>query len=367
MSELNRMLMPYSLKKLFGVALDPVDDPLSLQLKHAWMTADTSKLDWLSACPDPYGAVTGSMAGILGERNILPIGRFPVPSWLWPKPERSDLSLVTVKNMENFFDSGNLLKIVRQLQNFITESVLPEVPIMIGIDHSATAGAISAIAERYGPEMLSVVVLDQHFDAFPLSVRLAGALRANSDYVPSTPFVPLNAPVGFSDQFCCGNFWSYLIDNRVVLPENLLFIGVADYPEHETESERDSFQKLYLSFEERGCSFFPRRHFDGQYIDPLTKLFREKITTPYVYVSLDLDVSSYNGTYAARYMDRQGISKQELLDIAGIIASDGCQGRFKIAGLDVMEFNMHFLGIETPSGIKDSTLALVREFITAFS
>ena len=86
-----------------------------------------------------------------------------------------------------------------------------------------------------------------------------------------------------------------------------------------------------------------------------------------MYISLDLDVGAYNSTYAARYMDRQGISKQNLLDVTNIIASECCQGRFKIAGLDVMEFNMHFLGIETPSGIKDSTLTLVSEFIKAFT
>jgi arginase family enzyme len=367
MNERNRLSVPQRQKKLFGVALDPVDDPWSLQLKHAWMTADTSQLDWLSACPDPYGAVTGSLASILKEHNIQPIGRFPVPSWLWPKPKQSDLPLVTAKNIEDFFDSDSLLKIVKQLQYFVKNSVLPEMPIMIGIDHSATAGVISALAESYGPKMLCVVVLDQHFDAIPLSVRLAGASQANQAPVPSAPFTPLNTPAGFSDQFCCGNFWGYLIDNGVVLPENLLFIGVADYPNHGADHKRDSFQGLYLSFEEHGCSFFPRWQFDGPYLDTLTRFFREKIAAPYVYVSLDLDVGSYNSTFAARYMDRQGISKQNLLDVARIIARECRQRRFKIAGLDIMEFNMHFLGIETPSGIKDSTLSLVGEFIKALT
>ncbi len=361
------MLISQSPKKLFGVALDPVDDPLSLQLKHAWMTADTRELDWLTACPDPYGAVTESMAGILEERNIQPIGRFPVPSWLWPRPKQSDLPLVTAKNMGDFYDSDGLFKIVKQLQSFITESVLPEIPIMIGIDHSATAGVISALAERYGPEMLGVVVLDQHFDAIPLSVRLAGAPGDNQELVPGTPFTPLNTPVGFNDQFCCGNFWGYLMDEGKVLPGNLLFVGVSDYPNHETDPAGDVFQRRYLEFEERGCSFFPRWQFDGQYIDTLARFLREKITSPYVYISLDLDVGSYNSTYAARYMDRQGISKQNLLDIANIIAGECCQGRFEISGLDIMEFNMHLLGIETPSGIKDSTLTLVGEFIKSLT
>jgi arginase family enzyme len=115
------------------------------------------------------------------------------------------------------------------------------------------------------------------------------------------------------------------------------------------------------------CYLYTGWKFDGQYIDSLARFIREKITTPYVYISLDLDVGAYNSTYAARYMDRQGISKQNLLDIAGIIAGECCRGRFKIAGLDIMEFNMHFLGIETPRGIKDSTLTLVGEFIESLT
>jgi arginase family enzyme len=354
-------------KKLFGVALDPVDDPLSLQLKHAWMAADTAKLDWLSACPDPYGAVTESMANILDEQGILPYGRFPVPSWLWPKPNKSDLPLVNTATMADFFDSGSLLKIVKQLQSFVTDSIFPEVSIMIGIDHSATAGVVSALADRYGPKMLTLVVLDQHFDAIPLSVRLAAAHQPNPEFTAGAPYATPTIPIGFSDQFCCGNFLAYLIDEGSILPENSLFVGVADYPDYEIGFDRDCFKKYYRSFEERGCSFFPLTMFGGQYIDSLTRFLREKITSPYVYISLDLDVGSYNSVYAARYMDKPGISKQNLLDVANIIASDCRRGKSKIVGLDIMEFNMHFLGIETPSNVKDSTLSLVGEFIKALT
>ena len=199
------------------------------------------------------------MADILEEHNIRPIGRFHVPSWLWPKPKQSDLPLVTAKNVQDFYDSGSLFKIIKQLQNFVTESVLPEIPIMIGIDHSATAGVISALAEKYVPEMLSMVVLDQHFDAIPLSVKLAGAFsQTNSNFSPGIPFAPMNAPAGFNDQFCCGNFWAYLMENGIVLPENLLFIGVSDYPDRETKSERNSYQELHFATLRNAAAVFSR-------------------------------------------------------------------------------------------------------------
>ena len=79
------------------------------------MAADTGNVDWLSACPDPYGAVMKSLVDVLNRQGILPCGRFPVPSWLRPKPKMSDLPLINTENMADFFDSGRLLKIVKKL------------------------------------------------------------------------------------------------------------------------------------------------------------------------------------------------------------------------------------------------------------
>ena len=331
------------------------------------MSAKPDELDWLSACLDPYDAVTKSLATLLEKQSIEMAGKFPVPSWLWPKPKPSDLPLINAANMGSFFDSDYLLEIVRQLQSFVKDSIFPGIPIMLGVDHSATAGVISALAERYRPETLTVVVLDQHFDAIPLSVSLKGISQASSNPI-AMPYNLPATPVGFTDSFCCGNFWSYLLDEGIVLPENLIFIGVADYPpDQKTTPKENSFRRSYFSFEERGCSFFPLRLFNEQYLDRLTQFLQEKIRSAHVYVSLDLDVGAYVSTYAARFMDRPGISRENLLDIAGIIA-EGCrQGRFEIAGLDVMEFNMHFLGIEMPDGVKDRTLSLVGDYIAAFT
>jgi arginase family enzyme len=363
MNELNKSHNYQYSKKLFGVALDAVDDPWSLQLKRAWMAANTKELNWLTACLDPYDAVTGGMAAILEEKHIKQFGKFPVPSWLWPKPKQSDFPLVNAENMADFFDNDGVLKVARQLEHYVANNIFPDIPMMIGIDHSATAGVISALTEKYGPQNVSVIVLDQHFDAIPLSVRLTEVSPDNPIFVAGKSLAFPNIPVGFNDQFCCGNFWAYLIEEGSVLPENLLFIGVADYPYNEMINKGDNFREHYLSYEERGCSFFPLWQFNKQYINTLTRFFREKISTPYIYISLDLDVGAYNSTFAARYMDRQGISKQNLLDIASIITNECHSGKYEIAGLDIMEFNMHFLGIETPGGIKDDTLNLVKDFI----
>jgi arginase family enzyme len=318
------------------------------------MAADKTKLDRLSACLDPYDAFTGNMASLLKKHRIELAGKFPVPSWLWPKPEPSDAPFVTAKNMAGFFDSGELLEITHRLQAFVKEKILSDIPVMLGVDHSATAGVISALSEKHTPGKLGVIVLDQHFDAIPLSVRLEGITGVGGKTRP--------VPVGFSDRFCCGNFWSYLIGAGIILPENMVFIGVADYPGRE-KGERNRYRETYLDYERRGCGFFQRERFEGEYQRELARFLTNKVKTPQVYISIDLDVGSYAGTHAARYMDRPGLSVRNILSVAGIVVNQCRRGRFTIAGLDIMEFNMHFLGIETADGVEDNTLGLMEKFI----
>jgi arginase family enzyme len=343
-------------KRVFGVALDASDDPWSLQLKWASMMATGNSGDSLHS--DPYDALVKDVADL---QHFELAGKFPIPSWLGPRPQLSDRHLVNAKNLQQFVANGGLVETMKGVRDFVERNIFPAFPIMVGIDHSTTGGVISALAKRYGPEMISIVVLDRHFDAIPLSLRIDGIVKATSDFETDT--YPLLFNVIDEDQYCCGNFWAYLINAGIVLPENLLFVGVADYPSQKIDPKWQSFRESYLGFEERGCSFFPLWKFDGWYIDSLTQFLNDKITTPYVYVSLDLDVGSYRCINAARYMDGPGINKQNILDIVGIIADGSRNGSFMLVGFDIMEFNMHFLGIKTAEGGEDSTLPLVRDFI----
>ena len=54
-----------------------------------------------------------------------------------------------------------------------------------------------------------------------------------------------------------------------------------------------------------------------------------------------------------------------VLEIAQVIAELCSEQRHQLAGLDVMEFNAHFLGIQTTDGVSDDTIGLVRDFILA--
>jgi arginase family enzyme len=232
---------------------------------------------------------------------------------------------------------------------------------MIGIDHSATGGVVSALSAMLGPEKLTVLVLDRHFDALPLSVRMEPILGMASAHPQGARELFLG--MSGEETYCCGNFWAHLIDKGIVKPEHLLFVGVADYPPEKAAPEWERFRDRYLDFEERGCSFFPLREFEGPYSRRFASFLSQKIRTPYVYVSLDLDVGAYRCVHAARYMDGAGIEGKALLQIAHLIAKGCRSGRFKLAGLDVMEFNMHLLGITTEDGVEDTTVPVARDFI----
>jgi arginase family enzyme len=355
-------------KKIFGLALDASDDPWSLQLKRASMRATRKEEDGFYA--DPYDAVANEMSGSLDFEFG---GKFPIPSWQGSRPQPSDGNLVSVENLQQFVANGGILETIKRLQDFVEKNIFPAFPVMIGIDHSATGGVISALAKKYSPEMLSIVVLDRHFDAIPLSLRMDGLFRNSPEPPHLSPsswgkkrIIKGNPPpldVKELDQYSCGNFWGYLIDEEIVIPEHLLFIGVADYPGPHVNPKWQRFRECYLSFEKRGCSFFPLWKFDGWYADSLTQFIYEKVKTPYVYVSLDLDVGAYRCINAARYMDGLGITRENLLDTARIIAEGSQNGNFILVGFDIMEFNVHFLGIETADGDKDLTLPLVLDFI----
>jgi arginase family enzyme len=356
-------MSPYP-KKIFGVSLDVAEDPWSLQLKWASMMATGKEGDVFYA--DPYDAVANEMSECPDFEFG---GKFSIPSWQGPRPQPLDANLVSVEKLQQFVANGGLLETMKRLQDFVERSIFPALPVMIGIDHSATGGVISALAKRFNPEMLSIVVLDRHFDAIPLSLRMDGLFRsATGTTHPSLVSRgergnPQPLDVNELDQYCCGNFWGYLIDAGIVLPEHLLLIGVADYPNPQKDPKWQRLRDCYLGFEERGCGFFPSWKFDGWYADSLTQFIYEKIKTPYVYVSLDLDVGAYRCINAARYMDGPGITRENLLDTASIIAGASQNGKFMIVGFDIMEFNIHFLGIETAEGGKDLTLPLVLDFI----
>jgi arginase family enzyme len=306
-------------------------------------------------CLDPYDAILPELARF--NKNMEFAGKFPIPSWLTPLHLLSDIPLIKKENMERYVAAGGMLDLALQVKDFVRKYIFPALPVMLGVDHSATGGSVMALSEELGPENMSVVVLDQHFDGLPVSLRLEPRLMERLSQ--TNPF----AQDADDNEYCCGNFWKHLIDSGVILPENLLFVGVADHPGKEAIPGGERFRENYLAFEKRGCHFFSLKEFEGPYRKNLKKCIEDTITTPYVYVSLDLDVGAYNCVHSARYMDSIGIDKKALMDVARLVAGHCRSGKTCLAGMDIMEFNMHFLGLKTEQGKKDRTLFIALDFL----
>ena len=338
--------------KLFGVALDASDDPFSMQLKNVAMNAQEQGFEGMVM--DPYDALFGELTG---REGIEPAGKFSVPSWLGAIPKPSDRDLVTRETMERFVDGGGVVNMVRALKDFVSREILPAVPVMVGIDHATTAGVVSALSERLGSDSLTVVALDRHFDALPLSVRMSAFADDGSDG-------PGELTKGLSDDACCcGDFWASLIADGIVDPRHLVMVGVADYPALQTEPKWGQAKERYLAYERQGCRFFPLQAFADRYEEDLRDFLVDAATPPFLYVSLDLDVGAYRAVHTARYMDGPGIAMEDLLGVADIIHREGRSQAFTVVGLDVMEFNMHFLGLETGAGGPDRTLEAAAAFV----
>lgn len=269
------------------------------------------------------------------------------------------MALLTQEQARKFLNGNGSFNTACKLRDFILSRILPGLPVMAGIDHSASGGVISALSHVLGPENLTVVVLDHHFDGLPVTVRMGPFVHEGKAFMPMQ-----DSFFGtFGKTYCCGNFWAHLIYMGIVKPEHLVFMGVADYPQQKVPLAWEAFRDAYLAFETRGCSFLPLTELQTSCKRKIERFLAEKINTPYVYVSLDLDVGAYRCVRAARYMDGPGIEGHVLSDIARVIGNVCESGKSCLVGLDVMEFNMHLLGAEIEPGIEDQTLGTAIDFI----
>jgi arginase family enzyme len=348
--------------KFFGSALDPADSPDKVAVKRAYLdTLHSGKLSKPNFL-DPYDAIFAS--DTLRNLDIVKVGKFPVESWLTPKPLLEDLSLVTPENYRTFIDSNGCEEYALLLKKFVEEKVLPDTPAMLGVDHSLSGGVINALSNLHGTENISLVLIDAHFDAIPQKTRIKLADYAK-EVGMSHPLcsIPQSSGGDVPETYNCGTFLRYLIEKKVVMPENLTVIGTSDYPGERLMDAGDKRAKEYvdeyLSYEKKGVFFIPRAKIDENFSNVLSKHL-EKIETPLVYVSLDADVGAFSALYAVRFLDAIGIDESAIYELAKSINKKLRSGK-KLAGFDVMEMDVHLMGAKL-SCKEDRTAAIAGNF-----
>ncbi|MHA1385320.1 MAG: arginase family protein, partial [Candidatus Helarchaeota archaeon] len=319
---------------------------------------------------DPYDAFIENSKEL--KRPIFAkIGKFPVESWLRPIPDLEDIQFINPLDFRIFLDSNGCKEYSDEMGKFIEERVLPDIPLMIGADHSLTGGVLKALSKKYGSENITLIILDGHFDGIPTHLRLNLAKYSKEHKEEMAVLFPdlvdsVNDYTEIPQSYNCGTFLYHLLEDQIIKPENLIVFGVMDYPRDDFKDINDSRVKDYVdfyhSYEKKGVKIIPN---SKNYKDML-KRFRialEKIKTKYVYISVDVDISSLNAVLAARFMEFIGIDEECMNNVADLLKNLINSKKVELIGLDLTEIEVHFLNAKLKSGKIDKTLEIMDKFL----
>ncbi len=359
--------------KVFGAALDAIDDPMKVLTKCSYINKLAQNLiDPERSFLDPYDGML-KYSKILQREDFTKIGKFPIETWLTPKPKVEDFPLVDPFKYQEFVDCGAIRTISASLEKFVNEKILPDIPLMIGVDHSLTGGVLSALSNKYGKENILIIIFDAHFDGIPakISLDLVKYMQEHQKEIHVLSSGLLDSidveNITLNDSYSCASFLDYLIQDEIISPQNLIIFGCQDYPSEEYKSIEDSrvkkFVDYYLSFEEKGVTIIPAINNENN-MNEILKETLKNFNGSHIYVSFDVDVCVFKEVLAARFMNVIGVKKELILNAANIIkyfmASNNCE----LIGLDFLEIDIYVLGRELKkSGRKDRTVEVIDEFL----
>jgi len=337
--------------------------PLDCDEKYDSIQEKSQKIWAAQGFDDPLDGVMDHLASDIPKNLRTNLGSLPVPGWLRPKPKSEDRSKITTENFISFIDDNGCKKIADEADLFVTDQILPDIPCLVGIDHSLTGGVYSALSRHYGKENLSLIIIDSHTDAVPMSA-LAGAIQYDMETNPSSvhdsndPFL-YNRPNSYN----ASSFVHNLVADKQVNPKNLYIIGVSDYPEKKSLRIKDArikkYTNAYVGLKRRGTKIITKKECK---LNPQKfKGFLKNISTPYVYVSIDMDIGANNALEGVRFRNWKGLNEPQIYKLADAVAgifSDSIQ----LAGMDICEIDPRRAGAVSSSG-KDKTYEIAANLI----
>ena len=312
---------------------------------------------------NPLDGVMEHLISDLPKNRWNNLGSLPVPDWLGSKPKQKEHPDITTENFISFIDSNGCKEFADKTDNFVTEQILPHIPCLIGIDHSLTGGVYTALARHYDKKNLSLIIIDSHTDAIPMSV-LSGAIQYDMETNKSSvhdsndPFL-YNRP----DSYNASSFLHTLIKEKQVDPKNLYIIGVSDYPEKKFMRIKDQrikkYANAYVNLKRKGATIITKKEckLNPNKIKGLLK----KISTSHVYVSIDMDIGANNALEGVRFRNWEGLNEVQIYKLADAVMKIFSQS-VQLAGMDVCEIDPRRAGTMTPSG-KDKTYEIAASLI----
>jgi len=324
---------------VLGCSLDPDErEPvINFKLKQA-------KLGYPGlSFREPYDAFIHYANEMGLSRYLKFIGKLPVEPWLLPAPELKYMSLVTVENMVMFIDFNGCLEYAQSIYEKLKKDVAPDEGkiILIGVDHSLSGGVIRFLSEIHDPDNLGLVVLDSHFDAILPSIR-CGLIQYDVETNPDSPFDPLDPFIrNRLDSYNADSFLFYLIENGWVRAENIIVVGVSDYPPPSAFEIDDVRVKRYLqhyiNLEKRGVKIIKKS--DVERNSSAIGRALQELKPDKLYVSIDIDVGANNALRGARFLDYDGLSEGAIYGIIMELKKQ-VKRRFQLVGFDIMEIDV---------------------------
>ena len=359
--------------KVFGAALDATDFPLSLQIKLNYLNQLAQNFEIDPNFLDPYEAMLLN-SRVLLKNNYHKMGKFPIESWLTPKPNLEDLPLMNQLEFQKLSSEGIIRLYSEKLETYVKNNILPDIPLMIGVDHSLTGGMLNALSHEYGPEDLLILIFDAHFDGLPAKISLNIAKYMKDHPEETNPLISdqietVNENFNIVDTYTCASFLFYLLKEKVIIPENLIIFGCQDYPDTKFRSLDDprivEFVEFYDEMEQRGVKFIPKSD-TSTMIRKLSTVLKETEKSK-MYISFDTDVGALREIIATRFRNAIGIDQTTIIDAAKIIKNVMNSKKIDLIGLDIMEIETHLLNKVFPkSGRKDQTIKVVDSFLDVF-
>ncbi|MHA1312136.1 MAG: arginase family protein [Candidatus Helarchaeota archaeon] len=357
--------------KLFGASFDPSDSLTKIMIKRKYLDDISRNIQTKhNIYQDVYDALT-SESKVINELKLQKIGKFPVESWLQSKPEVEDLIFMMPEEFRTFLDTNGCMEYTLELEKFIEEKIFPDFPVMVGVDHSLTGGVLKALSKKYGADNITVIILDGHFDAVPTNLRLGLASYSKEhkdeiDVIFPSLLDSIDENLDVPQSYNCGTFLYYLIKENIIIPKNLIIFGTMDYPGESYKKINDirvkKYIDFYLKFEEQGTKFIPNNG-NCQSMNNKLENILQAVETPYLYVSIDVDIGSLNSILAARFMEFIGLDEACLIDTAQILRKILNKNKLELIGLDLMEIDIYFLNAKLKSGKSDKTIKVMDNFL----
>jgi arginase family enzyme len=355
---------------IFGAALDPDDGPARVAQKAEYARLDGTAAS-VGAPRDPYQVLVPYLVNG-ADAPYRAAGVVSTPSWLTPFPAAADLPRLRPEAFRAFVQEGGCAEYARGVESFVADLASTGPIAMLGVDHSATGGVVSALSAIHGPKDLALIVVDAHLDAVSDEARNGLLAFAREHPDPAYRLDPgAYAPLaGTHNSYNCGSFLRHLVEWGVLPAQNLLVLGVADKPHPRLNQIADPRVRGFLNEYEWLAAHGAKVIDAATLAEParaaaVAAAAVARLPGHRAYLSWDLDVGSQRALVGVRFAELPGLDEACLRALAHGISEGLLAGGRQLVGLDVMEFDFYAAGAELPGG-KDRTYDIAHAILTEF-